>query len=35
MLHAIYHDAWLFDHLVEVGKHFAKDLPVPGFSDGH
>jgi hypothetical protein len=31
--HAFTHVLWLFEHLVEVSKHFAGG--VPGFSDGH
>ena len=35
MAHALTHVAWLFEHLVEVSRHFASGVPLPGFSDGH
>jgi hypothetical protein len=35
MSHALTHVLWLFEHLVEIGKHFAHGVPLPGFSDGH
>lgn len=35
MAHALANVAWLLGHLVEVSRHFASGLPLPGFSDGH
>jgi hypothetical protein len=35
MVHALNNVAWLFEHLVEVSKHFVSGTPLPGFSDGH
>jgi hypothetical protein len=35
MSHALTHVLWLFEHLVEVSRHFAQGIPLPGFSDGH
>jgi hypothetical protein len=35
MTNALAHVAWLFEHLVEVSRHFTSGLPLPGFSDGH
>jgi hypothetical protein len=35
MSHALPYVLWLFDHLVEVSRHFAQGFPLPGFSDGH